>query len=76
MLSRDGVADVDVRDARSEAVDELDRVSAGGDDVAEVHDDADVVGQAVGQQLCALEVPAQPVEVQRLGPQLDAVGRP
>ena len=30
-------------------------------------------GQPVGQRLRALDVPAQPVEVQRLGPQLDAV---
>ena len=57
-----------------EAVDELDGVSAGGDDVAEVHDDYDVVGQAVGQQLCTLEVPAQAVEVQRFDPQLDPSG--
>ena len=49
---------------RPEPRDELDRVPAGRDDVAEVHHDPDVVGQAIGQQLGALEVPAQPMQMQ------------
>src|SRR6516165_61285 len=36
-----GVTDVDVRDLRPEPVDELDRIAAGGDNMAEIHHDAD-----------------------------------
>ncbi len=47
-----------------EAVDELGRVAAGGDNVAEIHDDCrPCVEQAIGEQLRAFEVPAQSVEV-------------
>ncbi len=41
--------------------------------MAEVHDDSDVgTGKAVGEELCTLSVPAQPVVVQGFGPQLHA----
>ena len=73
-VSRHGVTDVDMRDVIAEAADELDGVAAGGDDVAEVHHHPHPARrQAVGELLRPLEVPAQPVVVQRLGPQLDAV---
>ena len=39
-----GIADVHVGDARAEPVDELHRIASGGDDVAEVHHDADLLG--------------------------------
>ena len=58
-------------------LDELHRVAAGGDDVAEVHHDADVVAglvEAARKLLSAFDVEAQPVEVQRFDPQLHAVG--
>ena len=36
-----------MRDVIAEAADELHRVAAGGDDVAEIHHDADVVARLV-----------------------------
>ena len=66
-----GISDVDVRDAGSEPVDEVHRVATGGDDVAEVHHDADLIGDPARQCLCPLDVEAQTVEVQRLRPQPD-----
>ena len=68
-VPRDGVAQVDVGDPPLVTPEVLERLLAGGHDVAEVHDDSDGgPGEPVGEQFGALEVPAEPEEVQRFGP--------
>lgn len=76
-VPRDGVAQVHMGDAMAEQVDEADRVAAGSDDVAEVHHDPDLGGESGGQLRGTCGVAAQPVHVQRLGPQghAERVGR-
>ena len=75
-VARHGVSDVHVRDAAGEAIDEVAGIAAGSDDVAEVHHQLyRGACEPVGELLCAFEIPTQPVEVQRLGPDLDAVAR-
>ena len=64
-VPRHGVAQVDVGDPAPMTLEVVQRILAGRHDMAEVHDDPDAgAGQPPGQQFRALQVPAEPQEVQ------------